>query len=85
MRCSPRKAIQTTRFRRSVKWRAPTSRNWRCRTLVNVYGPDKLNDPTQAEPIVQRMMQIDPTNTENYFALAKIYEDAGNLTRPKPC
>jgi tetratricopeptide (TPR) repeat protein len=50
--------------------------------LVNAYGPDKLDDPTQAEPIVQRMMQLDPTNTENYFALAKIYEDAGNLTRP---
>jgi tetratricopeptide (TPR) repeat protein len=47
--------------------------------LVNAYGPDKLDDPTQAEPIVQRMMQLDPTNTENYFALAKIYEDAGNL------
>ena len=25
------------------------------------------------------MMQLDPSNTENYFALAKIYEDAGNL------
>ena len=24
-------------------------------------------------------MQLDPSNTENYFALAKIYEDAGNL------
>ena len=47
--------------------------------LVAAYGPDKLDDPTQAEPLVQRMMQLDPTNTENYFALAKIYEDAGNL------
>ncbi len=47
--------------------------------LVDAYGPDKLDDPTQAEPIVQRMMQIDPTNTENYFALANIYENAGNL------
>jgi tetratricopeptide (TPR) repeat protein len=47
--------------------------------LVNAYGPDKLDDPTQAEPIVQRMMQLDPSDTENYFALAKIYEDAGNL------
>ena len=35
--------------------------------LVNAYGPDKLDDPTQAEPIVQRMMQLDPTNTENYL------------------
>ena len=47
--------------------------------LVNAYGPDKLDDPAQAEPIVQRMMQLDPSNTENYFALAKMYEDAGNL------
>ena len=47
--------------------------------LVNAYGPDKLDDPSQAEPIVQRMIQLDPSNTENYFALAKIYEDAGNL------
>jgi len=47
--------------------------------LVNAYGPDKLDDPTQAEPIVQRMIQLDPTDTTNYFALAKIYEDAGNI------
>ena len=47
--------------------------------LVAAYGPDKLDDPTQAEPIVQRMIQLDPSDTTNYFALAKIYEDAGNL------
>jgi tetratricopeptide (TPR) repeat protein len=47
--------------------------------LVNAYGPDKLDDPTQAEPIVQRMIQLDPSDTTNYFALAKIYEDAGNI------
>jgi tetratricopeptide (TPR) repeat protein len=45
--------------------------------LVSVYGPDKLNDPAKAEPIVQRMIQIDPSDPTNYFALAKIYEDAG--------
>ncbi len=45
--------------------------------LVAAYGPDKLNDPSQAEPIIQRMMQLDPTDTTNYFALAKLYEDAG--------
>ena len=32
--------------------------------LVNAYGPDKLDDPTQAEPIVQRMMQLDPSDTD---------------------
>jgi len=47
--------------------------------LVNAYGPDKLDDPTQAEPIVQRMIQLDPSETSNYFALANIYENAGNL------
>ncbi len=46
--------------------------------LVAAYGPDKLNDPTQAEPVVMKMIELDPKDTANYFALAKIYEDAGN-------
>jgi tetratricopeptide (TPR) repeat protein len=45
--------------------------------LVAAYGADKLNDPARAEPVVQRMIQLDPADPENYFALAKIYEDAG--------
>ena len=45
--------------------------------LVAVYGPDKLNDPAKAEPVVQRMIQLEPGEPTNYFALAKIYEDAG--------
>jgi tetratricopeptide (TPR) repeat protein len=45
--------------------------------LVAAYGADKLNAPEQAEPVVQRMIQMDPTEPTNYFALAKIYEDAG--------
>jgi tetratricopeptide (TPR) repeat protein len=45
--------------------------------LVSSYGADKLNDPARAEPVVQRMIQLDPSEPENYFALAKIYEDAG--------
>lgn len=40
-------------------------------------NPDKLNDPAKAEQIVQRMIQIDPSDPTNYSALAKIYEDAG--------
>jgi tetratricopeptide (TPR) repeat protein len=46
--------------------------------LLASYGPDKMNDPSQAEPIVQKMIQMDPSDPANYFALAKIYEDAGN-------
>ena len=45
--------------------------------LQAAYGPDKLNDPAKAEPIVQKMIQMDPSEPSNYFVLAKIYEDAG--------
>lgn len=47
--------------------------------LVAAYGPDKLNDPAEAEAIVQKMIQLDPSDTTNYFVLAQIYEDAGEL------
>lgn len=45
--------------------------------LVAAYGSDKLNDPSQAEPLVQRMIQLEPNEPSNYFVLSKIYEDAG--------
>jgi tetratricopeptide (TPR) repeat protein len=47
--------------------------------LVAAYGPDKLDDPSQAEPILQEMIKLDPSDTAAYFVLARIYEDAGNL------
>ncbi len=46
--------------------------------LLSTYGSDKLNDPSQAEPIVKKMIEMDPNETANYYALGKIYEDAGN-------
>ena len=45
--------------------------------LVAAYGPDKKNDPGQAEPIVRRMIELQPEEPTNYFALAKLYEDSG--------
>ena len=45
--------------------------------LAAAYGADKLDDPAQAEPIVQKMIQMDPKDPGSYFQLAKIYEDAG--------
>jgi tetratricopeptide (TPR) repeat protein len=45
--------------------------------LVAAYR-DKLEDPSQAEPVVQRMIQMEPNEPTNYFVLSKIYEDAGN-------
>lgn len=45
--------------------------------LVAAYGADKLNDPTQAEPVVKQMIELDPSDTQSYFVLADIYEDSG--------
>ena len=45
--------------------------------LVAAYGPDKLNDPTMAEPIVRQMIDLEPTDPSNYFQLAGIYENSG--------
>ncbi len=46
--------------------------------LVAAYGPDKLNDPSQQEPLVQEMIKLNPTEPTNYHGLAKIYEDNGD-------
>jgi len=45
--------------------------------LVASYGPDKLNDPGQAEPIVRRMIELNPEEVSNYIALSRLYEDSG--------
>jgi tetratricopeptide (TPR) repeat protein len=45
--------------------------------LVAAYRADKLNDPAKAEPVVQRMITLEPGEPSNYFALATIYEEAG--------
>jgi tetratricopeptide (TPR) repeat protein len=46
--------------------------------LLAAYGSEKLNDPSQAEPIVKKMIEMEPDEPNNYYALAKIYENAGN-------
>ena len=45
--------------------------------LVAAYGPEKLNQPDKAEPIVKRMIEMDPNEYLNYLELSKIYENAG--------
>jgi tetratricopeptide (TPR) repeat protein len=49
--------------------------------LTAAYGPDKLNDPSQAEPIVQQLISADPNDPTYYFALSKIYEDSGEYDK----
>ena len=46
--------------------------------LVSAYGPEKLNDPSQQEPILLKMAEADPADTTAWFGLANIYEQSGN-------
>jgi tetratricopeptide (TPR) repeat protein len=55
----------------------PEIRKLALQYLVAAYGPEKLNDPAKAEPIVQKMISVDPSDPANYNYLSKIYEDAG--------
>jgi tetratricopeptide (TPR) repeat protein len=45
--------------------------------LAAAYGSEKLDDPVKAEPVLQRMITLNPTDTSHYFALSLLYENAG--------
>jgi tetratricopeptide (TPR) repeat protein len=60
----------------SEKSQDPKLRKLALEYLVAAYR-DKLEDPSLAEPVVERMIKMEPNEPTNYFALAKIYEDAG--------
>ena len=45
--------------------------------LVEAYGPDKANDPASSEIVLQTMIDTDPENPDNYYRLARLYEDSG--------
>jgi Tfp pilus assembly protein PilF len=49
--------------------------------LVAIQGPDKLNDSAAAEPIMQKLIQMDPTDVTNYFQMSKLYEDASEFEK----
>jgi len=70
------KAIQHYKIA-SEKDPVPATRKLALQYLVAAYGPDKLSDPGQAEPIVKRMIELEPNEPTNYFGLSKLYEDAG--------
>lgn len=56
----------------------PTIKRRALEYLVAAYNAEKLNDPGQAEPLIQKMIEMDPKDPTLYSALAKIYEDSGN-------
>jgi tetratricopeptide (TPR) repeat protein len=49
--------------------------------LVAAYGPDKMNDPSQAEPILRRMIELEPSEPSNYTYLSRIYEENGDYAQ----
>jgi tetratricopeptide (TPR) repeat protein len=63
------------------KEQQPAIRKLALQYLVAAYGPDKLNDPAQARPVLERMIQLDPSEVSSYFAISKIDEDSGEYDR----
>ena len=51
-------------------------RNLAMQFLMAAYGPDKLDDPVSAEPVIIGLIQDNPGEPANYFQLGKLYEDA---------
>ena len=47
--------------------------------LIAVYGSDKLNDFSKAEPVAKELIAADPNDPSTYRVLAKIYEDQGRF------
>jgi tetratricopeptide (TPR) repeat protein len=47
--------------------------------LVGLYGSEKLNKPELAEQVGRQIVELDPKDVNNYFGLAKLYEDAGRV------
>jgi tetratricopeptide (TPR) repeat protein len=45
--------------------------------LVSAFGSDKANDPSRSEPVLRAMILDDPENSDNYYRLAQLYEEAG--------
>lgn len=70
------KAIEN--YRKSAELdKSPEMKKLALQYLVAAYGSDKLNDPEQAEAVLNQLIAGDPNETANYFQLSKLYEDAG--------
>ncbi|MEX2269926.1 MAG: tetratricopeptide repeat protein [Vicinamibacterales bacterium] len=47
--------------------------------LVALYAPGKMNTPEKSEPLVRRLIEMDPNDPSNYYVLGKVYEDAAKM------
>jgi tetratricopeptide (TPR) repeat protein len=46
--------------------------------LIAVYGADKLDDFSKAEPVARELIAYEPNEPGNYQLLARLYEDQGD-------
>ena len=51
------------------------AREW----LVAAYGVNKLNDVSQAEPVVRELIANNPDEPSNYLAMGNLYEEVGRV------
>lgn len=72
------KAIENYKMAAERIQENPQIRTLALQYLVAAYGPDKLNDPSQAEPLLTQMIEENPEEAANYFLLSRLYEDAGD-------
>jgi len=75
------KAIDNYKKRSEMDTGDPKIKRLALEYLVSAYGPDKLNDPSQQEPILLQMIEVDNKDTTAYFGLANIYEQSGDYAR----
>lgn len=72
------KAVDNYKRAVDVSTDNPQIRTLSLQYLVAAYGPEKLNDPSQAEPLLRRMIEMDPREVPNYVLLSQLYEDSGD-------
>jgi hypothetical protein len=53
--------------------------------LVASYGPDKLNDPAKAEPVVQRMIQLEPASRRTTSPWPRSTRTRAHMKKPRRC
>jgi tetratricopeptide (TPR) repeat protein len=59
--------------------REPEMRKLAYEYLIAAFGTDKLNDLSQAEPIAQQLIALEPNEPANYEALGLLYEQAKRM------
>lgn len=74
------KAIDNYRTSANVE-RDPKIKRLAMEYLVAAYGPDKLNEPSEAVSILRRMIELNPTEPSTYVYLSRIYEEHGEYAQ----